>query len=109
MASYPQYTQQYVVAPAPTPAQSYVPTAPTYDPNAYTAAPSQPYQAASTAHYSPSPQYGAPQYNRDELRTIFVTGFPPDMRERELSNLCRFLPGYEVRLGSARRIFADVR
>lgn len=30
-------------------------------------------------------------------RTLFVTGFPADMRERELNNLLRFLPGYEVR------------
>ena len=35
--------------------------------------------------------------NRDELRTIFVTGFPQDVRERELMNLCRLMPGYEVR------------
>lgn len=30
------------------------------------------------------------------LAQIFITGFPPDMRERELHNLCRFLPGYEA-------------
>ncbi|KXZ42804.1 hypothetical protein GPECTOR_117g369 [Gonium pectorale] len=32
----------------------------------------------------------------DEVRTIFVTGFPPDVKERELNNLLRFLPGYEA-------------
>ncbi|GAX79234.1 hypothetical protein CEUSTIGMA_g6674.t1 [Chlamydomonas eustigma] len=29
-------------------------------------------------------------------RTIFVTGFPMDVRERELHNLLRFIPGYEA-------------
>lgn len=98
MASYPQYTQQYVVAPAPATTQTYAAPAPAYDPQAYSGAPAQPYQAAPAPHYAPAPQYGAPAYNRDELRTIFVTGFPPDMKERELTNMCRFLPGYEVRL-----------
>lgn len=31
-----------------------------------------------------------------QVRTIFVTGFPDDVKERELNNLLRFLPGYEV-------------
>eukprot|EP00195_Chlamydomonas_chlamydogama_P000826 CAMPEP_0202920456 /NCGR_PEP_ID=MMETSP1392-20130828/76866_1 /ASSEMBLY_ACC=CAM_ASM_000868 /TAXON_ID=225041 /ORGANISM="Chlamydomonas chlamydogama, Strain SAG 11-48b" /LENGTH=392 /DNA_ID=CAMNT_0049613953 /DNA_START=522 /DNA_END=1700 /DNA_ORIENTATION=- len=30
------------------------------------------------------------------VRTVFVTGFPQDVRERELHNLLRFLPGYEA-------------
>lgn len=29
-----------------------------------------------------------------EIRTIFITGFPADVKERELNNMCRFLPGY---------------
>ncbi len=33
----------------------------------------------------------------DEVRTVFITGFPEDVRERELNNMLRFLPGYEVR------------
>jgi hypothetical protein len=32
----------------------------------------------------------------NELRTLFLTGFPPDVKERELNNLMRFLPGYEA-------------
>ena len=27
---------------------------------------------------------------------MFITGFPDDIKERELNNLLRFLPGYEV-------------
>ncbi len=55
--------------------------------------------------YSYPPPYGAPPHGSypppggaplDEVRTIFVTGFPPDVKERELNNLLRFLPGYEV-------------
>lgn len=30
------------------------------------------------------------------IRTIFVTGFPADVRERELHNLLKFLPGFEA-------------
>jgi hypothetical protein len=42
--------------------------------------------------------YGAAPapYSADEVRTIFITGFPDDVKERELNNLLRFLPGYEV-------------
>lgn len=32
----------------------------------------------------------------DELRTVFITGFPNDIKERELNNLLRFIPGYEA-------------
>ncbi|KAG0555439.1 hypothetical protein M758_12G171100 [Ceratodon purpureus] len=50
---------------------------------------------------------GPPQYNQwappmqpdaahDEVRTIFVLGFPPDVKERELQNLLRWWPGYEA-------------
>jgi len=31
-----------------------------------------------------------------EVRTVFITGFPDDVKERELNNMLRFLPGYEV-------------
>lgn len=27
---------------------------------------------------------------------MFISGFPEDVRERELNNMLRFLPGYEV-------------
>ena len=33
---------------------------------------------------------------------MFITGFPDDVRERELNNMLRFLPGYEVRGPAAR-------
>lgn len=39
----------------------------------------------------------------DEVRTVFITGFPEDVRERELNNMLRFLPGYEVRPRHARQ------
>ncbi|KAG0581817.1 hypothetical protein M758_3G011900 [Ceratodon purpureus] len=32
----------------------------------------------------------------DEVRTIFVLGFPPDVKERELQNMLRWWPGYEA-------------
>jgi hypothetical protein len=32
----------------------------------------------------------------DEIRTVFVSGFPHDVKERELHNLLRFMPGYEA-------------
>ncbi|KAF8389326.1 hypothetical protein HHK36_026020 [Tetracentron sinense] len=31
-----------------------------------------------------------------ELRTIFISGLPEDVKERELQNLLRWLPGYEA-------------
>nr|XP_024363552.1 RNA-binding protein with multiple splicing-like isoform X3 [Physcomitrium patens] len=33
---------------------------------------------------------------RNEVRTIFVLGFPSDVKERELQNLLRWWPGYEA-------------
>lgn len=36
-----------------------------------------------------------PPNNANNVSTIMVTGFPPDVRERELENLLRFLPYYE--------------
>eukprot|EP00262_Sarcandra_glabra_P004354 TRINITY_DN1529_c0_g1_i1.p1 TRINITY_DN1529_c0_g1~~TRINITY_DN1529_c0_g1_i1.p1 ORF type:complete len:313 (-),score=45.57 TRINITY_DN1529_c0_g1_i1:808-1746(-) len=32
----------------------------------------------------------------DEVRTIFISGLPLDVKERELQNLLRWLPGYEA-------------
>eukprot|EP01018_Ginkgo_biloba_P039805 Gb_23044 [translate_table: standard] len=32
----------------------------------------------------------------EEVRTIFVLGFPRDVKERELQNLLRWWPGYEA-------------
>ena len=63
---------------------------PTYAPQ-YAPAP------AYAPAYAPAPAYAyAPYSNPDEVRTVFVTGFPADVKERELNNMLRFLPGYEV-------------
>eukprot|EP00878_Enallax_costatus_P012860 GHUV01013428.1.p1 GENE.GHUV01013428.1~~GHUV01013428.1.p1 ORF type:complete len:205 (+),score=45.62 GHUV01013428.1:76-690(+) len=35
-------------------------------------------------------------YGSEDLRTVFITGFPNDVKERELNNLLRFIPGYEA-------------
>ncbi|KAG0452087.1 hypothetical protein HPP92_026137 [Vanilla planifolia] len=32
----------------------------------------------------------------DEVRTIFISGLPGDVKERELQNLLRWLPGFEA-------------
>ncbi|MEW5316974.1 MAG: hypothetical protein WDW38_008311 [Sanguina aurantia] len=40
-------------------------------------------------------QFPAPG-GSEELRTLFLTGFPTDIKERELNNLLRFFPGYEA-------------
>lgn len=65
-------------------------------------------QAPAPAYAQPQPAYAQPQayqyppqpsyYNPDEVRTIFVTGFPQDVKERELKALLRFIPGYEVKV-----------
>ncbi len=57
------------------------------------------YAAAPPGYASSSYAYGAPgaYAGADEVRTIFITGFPQDVKERELNNLLRFVHGYEVR------------
>jgi len=37
----------------------------------------------------------APYQSREEIKTLFVSGFPTDVREREIHNLFRFFTGYE--------------
>ncbi|XXG51693.1 hypothetical protein AAC387_Pa03g0209 [Persea americana] len=37
-----------------------------------------------------------PRSSSDEVRTIFISGLPSDVKERELQNLLRWLPGYEA-------------
>ncbi|CAN6450959.1 unnamed protein product [Victoria cruziana] len=37
-----------------------------------------------------------PTSTHDEVRTIFISGLPPDVKEREIQNLLRWLPGYEA-------------
>uniref|UniRef100_A0A1D1YUF8 Cell wall integrity protein scw1 n=1 Tax=Anthurium amnicola TaxID=1678845 RepID=A0A1D1YUF8_9ARAE len=47
----------------------------------------------------PPPPISVENPNRtttDEVRTIFITGLPNDVKERELQNLLRWLPGYEA-------------
>lgn len=59
-------------------------------------APQPAYAAAPGASYAaPAPSYGA-YGHPDEIRTVFITGFPADVKERELNNMLRFLPGYEA-------------
>ncbi|XP_052175522.1 cell wall integrity protein scw1 [Diospyros lotus] len=38
----------------------------------------------------------ASSISNDEVRTIFIAGLPEDVKERELQNLLRWLPGYEA-------------
>ena len=49
------------------------------------------------AGYAPAGAYAPGPGAVEDLRTVFVTGFPNEVKERELNNLLRFLPGYEVR------------
>ncbi|GAV83076.1 RRM_1 domain-containing protein [Cephalotus follicularis] len=63
------------------------------------AAPPQPTLAAAAAPPPPPPSLLVDNNSRpshDEVRTIFITGLPEDVRERELQNLLRWLPGYEA-------------
>lgn len=61
------------------------------------AAPPPPGAAASVAVPPPPPVPGAPgTAAADEVRTIFITGLPADVKERELHNLLRWLPGFEA-------------
>ncbi|KAK9282471.1 hypothetical protein L1049_005389 [Liquidambar formosana] len=78
--TYP-YHQQWPPAPAPPPAP------------AAAAAPPPPH------HHPHAPPILVDNPNRpttDEVRTIFITGLPEDVKERELQNLLRWLPGYEA-------------
>lgn len=75
------------------PYQPYPAGGPPYQPAPYGAY-EQPYNPAP---YAGGPGYGPPGGGYEEIRTIFVTGFPEDTAERELINMCRFLPDYEVR------------
>jgi hypothetical protein len=49
----------------------------------------------TTPNFTP-PKKFTPNFPQDDVRTIFVSGFPPDVRDRELHNLLRYLPGYEA-------------
>ena len=90
---------------------------PPYDPSAYQQPAAYPPAAAdpNAAYYAaaPPPAYGAPppaygyQPHPDEVRTLFLTGFPEDVKERELNNLLRFLPAYEVRWRRVQRLLGS--
>lgn len=53
-----------------------------------------PMALAGAPHYAQWPP--VPMFDNEEVRTIFVLGFPPDVKERELQNLLRWWPGYEA-------------
>lgn len=61
------------------------------------------------AAMQPSPAVGSSpggsEQGGEEIRTLFVTGFPPDVHQRELHTLLRFFPGYEA---SQVRLFLTV-
>ncbi|CAA6672214.1 unnamed protein product [Spirodela intermedia] len=44
----------------------------------------------------PIPVENPSRASMDEVRTVFITGLPTDVKERELQNLLRWLPGYEA-------------
>ncbi|KAL0012738.1 hypothetical protein SO802_007846 [Lithocarpus litseifolius] len=63
-----------------------------WPPAAAAAPPPPPPTVAATA----PPPHAPPIAPSDEVRTIFITGLPEDVKERELQNLLRWLPGYEA-------------
>ncbi|KAH8501924.1 hypothetical protein H0E87_016624 [Populus deltoides] len=75
------YHQQWPPAQAPPP-----PTAPGAPPPSIHHAP--PHVLFDNSNRGPP--------THEEVRTIFITGFPDDVKERELQNLLRWLPGYEA-------------
>lgn len=44
----------------------------------------------------PMPFYDPNYPLTEEVRTVFISGLPEDVKERELQNLLRWLPGYEA-------------
>ncbi|KAE8699498.1 hypothetical protein F3Y22_tig00110577pilonHSYRG00033 [Hibiscus syriacus] len=51
-------------------------------------------QALPPSAAAPSPSSHPPHH--DVVRTIFIMGLPEDVKERELQNLLRWLPGFEA-------------
>ncbi|XP_050894449.1 cell wall integrity protein scw1 isoform X2 [Lathyrus oleraceus] len=45
---------------------------------------------------APPPPTAVPSPSPEEVRTIFITGLPEDVKEREIQNLLRWLPGFEA-------------
>ncbi|XP_058226981.1 uncharacterized protein LOC131335572 [Rhododendron vialii] len=60
--------------------------------------PPPPPAPAAVPHYQPPPMHmeNPNRLSTDEVRTIFISGLPEDVKERELQNLLRWLPGYEA-------------
>lgn len=54
------------------------------------------YGAYAAVPYGAAAAAVVPGYGSEDLRTVFITGFPNDVKERELNNLLRFIPGYEA-------------
>ncbi|GMQ07883.1 hypothetical protein ACSBR2_043172 [Camellia fascicularis] len=52
--------------------------------------------AAPPPHHHSMPMENPNRLSNDEVRTIFISGLPEDVKERELQNLLRWLPGYEA-------------
>lgn len=76
------YHQQWPPAPAPPPASAATPPPPPPHPH---------------PHPTPVPiDNPASRALSDEVRTVFISGLPEDVKERELQNLLRWLPGYEA-------------
>uniref|UniRef100_A0A2P2JXT3 Uncharacterized protein MANES_03G081700 n=1 Tax=Rhizophora mucronata TaxID=61149 RepID=A0A2P2JXT3_RHIMU len=76
------YHQQWPPAPAPPPPPAAAPVPPP------PAVHHPPAVIVDGANRGPT--------THDEVRTIFITGLPDDVKERELQNLLRWLPGYEA-------------
>ncbi|KAK6128143.1 hypothetical protein DH2020_038112 [Rehmannia glutinosa] len=75
------YHHQWPPAPAPPPAPAVAP----------------PLHHPPHPHPPPMPiDNHAARALSDEVRTIFISGLPEDVKERELQNLLRWLPGYEA-------------
>ncbi|KAM3379958.1 RNA-binding protein with multiple splicing 2 [Capsicum galapagoense] len=58
-----------------------------------------PYHQQWAPATAPPPPAAPPHHHPmpiDEVRTIFISGLPQDVKERELVNLLRWLPGYEA-------------
>lgn len=79
---HPYHHQQWPPAPAPPPAPAAVAPPPAPNPGAVPMA--------------PPPHPSVDNRPNDEVRTIFISGLPEDVKERELQNLLRWLPGYEA-------------
>ncbi|KAK6911116.1 RNA recognition motif domain [Dillenia turbinata] len=77
--------------------EQWPPAAPPPAPSATVAA------GAAAAPLPPPPHHPPPilvenpnRPSTDEVRTIFISGLPEDVKERELQNLLRWFPGYEA-------------